>query len=72
MHGKYEPVKYDKSILHDGLGGFTAVMTEDSDVTTFACEKMEEAQRLLANFDPDFGEKHCIVVPPSVFYPGTP
>jgi hypothetical protein len=74
MHGKYKPVKYDKSIHADGLGGFVAVVTEDGDYTRFICNKLEEAQRLLNIFDPDYGEvgEAITEVPPSVFYPGTP
>jgi hypothetical protein len=74
MNGLHAPVKYDKSIHHDGYGGFIAVVTEDDDVTPFACEKLEEAQRLLDTFRPDYGEvgEAVMEVPPSVFYPGTP
>jgi hypothetical protein len=50
----YEPVKFDKHITKRLRRGFFAVIVADHDVTRFQTDTLQEAQRLLANFDPDF------------------
>jgi len=68
----FEPVKFDKSIIPQDDGTVVAVVTADDDETRFPCADMIAAQRLLSNFQPDYGEYNEYRIPWSVFYPGTP
>lgn len=64
---EYEPVAYDRSIVRREDGDFDFILRADDDTITLTKGSLEDAQRVMAMFDPEVFEE--LDVPWSVFCP---